>query len=251
MIFVFLFSGNQRSNMLGRCLQPAANSGESTMGLGSRSSIKRTPYTDSLFGWYLQIFLIFAMRIMTTKCLISPKFRPLSFAVFLYSLFMLSSWIIHESPTQGRESGSLQYYSLPGVSLDGSVLHSSKPEHLAFNCTSTYVTSTHTLRALLHITLCSLSLSLVCVKLFIVLHIPKQWGVRCSLSLSLSLSLSRVCVKLFVVLHIQTNKQKRCEVLSLSLSLSHRKFSVVDNMGFLNLYELVCVAGRHLLEGGD
>ena len=51
MIFVFLFSGNQRSNMLGLCLQPAANSGESTMGLGSRSSIKRTPHTDSLFGW--------------------------------------------------------------------------------------------------------------------------------------------------------------------------------------------------------
>jgi WD repeat-containing protein 35 len=37
----------------------------------------------------------------------------------------------------GRESGSLQYYSLPSVSLDGSVLHGSKPEHLAFNCTST------------------------------------------------------------------------------------------------------------------
>ncbi|CAI8056784.1 WD repeat-containing protein 35 [Geodia barretti] len=31
----------------------------------------------------------------------------------------------------------MQYYSLPGVSLDGSVLHGSKPEHLAFNCTST------------------------------------------------------------------------------------------------------------------
>ena len=130
---------------------------------------------------------------------------------------MLSSWIIHESPTQGRESGSLQYYSLPGVSLDGSVLHSSKPEHLAFNCTSTYVTSTHTLRALLHITLCSLSLSRVCKTLHCFAYTQTM---RCEvLSLSLSLSLSCVCKTLRCFAY--TNKQtKRCEVLSLSLSLS-------------------------------
>ena len=135
---------------------------------------------------------------------------------------MLSSWIIHESPTQGRESGSMQYYSLPGVSLDGSVLHGSKPEHLAFNCTSTYVTSTHTLRALL--------------------HAPVYYVV-------LSLSLSRVCNTLHCFAY--TNKQTmRCEVLSLSLSFTHRKFSVVDNMGFLNLYELVCgLVGTFWKEG--
>ena len=39
--------------------------------------------------------------------------------------------------TQGRESGTLQYYSLPGVVLEGKVVHSSKPHHVAFNCTST------------------------------------------------------------------------------------------------------------------
>ena len=151
------------------------------------------------------------MRIMTTKFLISPKFRPLNFAVFLYiqpvyAELMNYSWIAYSGPWVWKSAVLFSTWCVTG--WQRLTRQQTRASCIQLYLHVRYIHTPCALPVLYHVVL-SLSLSF---------------------SLSLSLSLSP----------------------SLSLSLSLRKFSVVDNMGFLNLYELVCgLVARHLLEGGD